>query len=69
MIEILEIVKGMSMKGPMEMVLLWYIVDSHVNKDDWESWNSWRDVNEGSNGDGIIFKHYKRKINSRQHND
>jgi hypothetical protein len=26
-------------------------------------------VNEGSNGDKIIFKHYKHKINLRQHND
>jgi len=25
-------------------------------------------VNEGSNGDGIILKHYKRKIDLRQFN-
>ncbi len=42
---------------------------NHVSEDDWDSWSNLKGVNEGSNGDRIIFKQYKHKINSRQHNN
>jgi hypothetical protein len=44
-------------------------MDGYVNEDDWDSWNNWEGVNEGPNENKIILKHYKRKINSKQHND
>jgi hypothetical protein len=44
-------------------------MDSLVNKNDWDFLSSCEGVNERSNGDKIIFKHGKHKVNSRQHND
>ncbi len=41
------------------LVLFWYLVDSHASKDDLRFLKKLRGVNEGSNGDKIIFKHYK----------
>jgi hypothetical protein len=51
------------------LVLFWYLVGNYVSEHDWNSWSNWGGVNQGSNGDRIIFKHCKRNINSRQHND
>jgi len=51
------------------LVLSWYLVGSRVNEDIEIRETIERGVNERSNGDRIIFKHYKREINSRQHND
>ncbi len=42
---------------------------SYVSWDAGDSWSSWGGVNEESNGDRIIFKHCKCKINSRHHNN
>ncbi len=50
-------------------VLLWYLVGSCVSENAWDLWSNWGSVNERSNGDRIIFKPYKHKINSRQLND
>ncbi len=41
------------------MVLFWYLVDSHVNKDDLRFLKKWNGVNVRSNGYKLIFKHYK----------
>jgi hypothetical protein len=41
------------------LVSFWYLVDNHAIKDDLRFLEQLRGVNEGSNGDRIIFKHYK----------
>jgi hypothetical protein len=51
------------------LVLFWYLVGSRVIEDVWDSWRTWKGVDERSNEDSIIFKHYKRKINSKKHNN
>jgi hypothetical protein len=42
-----------------KLVLLWYLVDSHASKDDLGFLKQSKVVNERSNGDRVIFKHYK----------
>jgi hypothetical protein len=51
------------------LVLSWYLVGSRVSEDVEIREAIEGGVNERSNGDKIIFKHCKREINSRQHND
>ncbi len=41
------------------LVSFLYLVDSHVSKDDLKFLKQLRGVNEGFNGDKIMFKHYK----------
>jgi len=41
------------------LVSFWYLVDSHVDKDDLKFLKQLRGVNKRSNGYRIIFKHYK----------
>ncbi len=41
------------------LVSIWYLVDSHVSKDDLRFLKQLRVVNEGFNGYKIIMKHYE----------
>jgi hypothetical protein len=41
------------------LVSFWYLMDSYASKDNLRFLKQLKGVNERSNGDKVIFKHYK----------